>query len=283
MSGLWLWVGLAFGEVFLLLFVLLLVAWIRSRAQAQLDRKATTKLLTKAKQQKADRAQVFETFLKENLSLEGDRLKAQTLALQRAELTFIQRFADIYRKRDAAAAAQFTVHLEEAIAPYHQLTGTGASVAGDSADNSDELEALRLENTRLSEELSVTMDTMSRMLSEYSTMFSGGEAAPSAGGVMPEDEEVPEVVAQEGDTEEAMQVREAAQLDEEELDIGEEASASVADVTDVSSGDAVLASDTAGSVDNDSLMGVDDDELSELFDGDDVADLDDAEDDSVAI
>ena len=43
-----------------------------------------------------------------------------------------------------------------------------------------ELERLRKENARLSDELQITMETMSRMLNEYSSMFVGGEPDDAA-------------------------------------------------------------------------------------------------------
>jgi hypothetical protein len=49
-----------------------------------------------------------------------------------------------------------------------------------SGSDDEEVAKLKEENERLSEELRVTMDTMGRMLNEYSTMFSGGEAAQAA-------------------------------------------------------------------------------------------------------
>ena len=42
------------------------------------------------------------------------------------------------------------------------------------SDEHAEIERLKAENERLSEELRVTMDTMGRMLNEYSSMFAGG-------------------------------------------------------------------------------------------------------------
>jgi hypothetical protein len=74
-----------------------------------------------------------------------------------------------------------------ALAPYYELEGGGIVVAQEQADeDTSELENLRAENQRLSDELSVTMETMSRMLNEYSTMFTGGslgQPAPIAASV----------------------------------------------------------------------------------------------------
>lgn len=73
-------------------------------------------------------------------------------------------------------AARFDADLYAALEPYHALAGgMQAEQAPSQPGEADEtgLEALRQENERLSEELRITMETMSRMLNEYSTMFSG--------------------------------------------------------------------------------------------------------------
>ena len=62
-----------------------------------------------------------------------------------------------------------------ALGPYQQLEAYAEPLQGEHrAIDRAEIEALRAENLRLSEELTVTMETMSRMLSEYSTLFAGG-------------------------------------------------------------------------------------------------------------
>jgi hypothetical protein len=103
----------------------------------------------------------------------------------RAELRLLQRFARLYGKRDASKASLFDTDLEAAIQPYHALAIAGEPSAEAEAGevDSSELERLRAENNRLSDELRITMETMGRMLNEYSTMFAGEAPAggPAAG------------------------------------------------------------------------------------------------------
>lgn len=105
-------------------------------------------------------------------------------AMLLAETVLLQRFANIYIERDALAAAQFDSDVTAALAPYHELPGGGEAVAGEPGMvDPSELDALRAENKSLSDELSVTMGTISRMLNEYSSMFADGapgELAPVA-------------------------------------------------------------------------------------------------------
>jgi len=174
------------GELVLLLLALLVFAWMRNRAARRRDAKAVRVLAERVRQGKSERQATLQAFLASHHGLQGEALTAATTALYRAELGVLQQFAGIYRARDAAAAAQFDIRLAGAVAPYHELTaeaGTVTGAADGEAPDAAEMDTLRRENKRLSDELKITMETMSRMLNEYSTMFSGappGESPPIA-------------------------------------------------------------------------------------------------------
>jgi hypothetical protein len=174
------------GELLLLLLALLLVLWMRQRGQRRRDAKAVQVLVERVRQGASERKQALQAFLSRNQGLQGEALTAATTALWRAEVAVLQQFAGIYRDRDAAAAAQFDIRLSEAVAPYHEFEVNAQSAApapDGEAPDPDEVEDLRRENKRLSDELKITMETMSRMLNEYSTMFSGappGDSPPIA-------------------------------------------------------------------------------------------------------
>jgi hypothetical protein len=140
-------------------------------------------LIAKIKQGKAEREQTLTQFLSQQAGLSGAALEKAKVAMLRAELGFLQRLDGVYRKRDADALARFDAELFAAVEPYHGLEidvgGTIDAVDGEPADSA-ELEHLRKENKRLSDELTITMETMSRMLNEYSTMFAGADAGGTA-------------------------------------------------------------------------------------------------------
>lgn len=180
MNGTMLWMALAGAELMLVAFVFLLVSWIRHHSASRRDHKAIQQLVARARKGKADRGKTIASFLSEQMGLTGEDLEKMKVAMLREELRLIQGFADIYTRRDAGAAARFQLSVEAGVAPYHALNGAGTCGGPGNQVDSAELEALRRENTRLSEELAVTMDTMSRMLSEYSGMFAdSGEGTDS--------------------------------------------------------------------------------------------------------
>lgn len=185
MSQTMLWVAAALaGELVLLLLVLLTVSWLRTQATRRRDLKAMQALVGRIRNAQPQREAALAEFLGSNYGLEDEALSAATASLWGSELKMLQRFIGIYGSRDAAAAAKFDADLAVAIEPYQALGGA-VIVQEDRVDEPGvdpaELDALRAENKRLSDELRITMETMSRMLNEYSTMFSGApayEAAP---------------------------------------------------------------------------------------------------------
>jgi hypothetical protein len=163
------------AEIVLLLIVALSVAYLRNRAARRRDHAAIQALIARVRQERPQREQAIGQFLGTGLGYQDANLSENTTRLARAELHLLQRFAMLYRDRDADLAGRFDGDLNAMLDAYHALAAS--TVAGSAADaatpavDDAELEALRLENKRLSEELRITMETMSRMLNEYSTMF----------------------------------------------------------------------------------------------------------------
>lgn len=172
-------------EILLLLVVLLAVSFFRARARERRDLKAIKALVARAKKSKPEREKLLAQFLQQNMGLDGDALEKAKVAMLRAEMSLVQRFASVYHQREASAAARFDDDVFAVTSPYHALSGSAEHVEVPPPGHCEheEIELLRTENQRLSDELRTTIETMSRMLSEYSTMFSGeagGAAAPIA-------------------------------------------------------------------------------------------------------
>jgi hypothetical protein len=163
------------GELLLLLLILLTVSYLRNRTARRRDHEAIQALVARVRQAKPEREQAIEQFLSRGMGLTGETLTEVKVGMLRAELVLLQRFAGIYKKRDTAAAGRFDGDLYAALAPYHALTAGGVVIEQgvEDAPATAELEFLRSENARMAEELRITMETMSRMLNEYSAMFAG--------------------------------------------------------------------------------------------------------------
>lgn len=211
-TTMWIMLGALVGELLLLLFVALVVSYLRNRGQRRRDLKAVKALIARIKQGRGEREQAIEQFLAQGMGLSDHALQKAKVATLRGELALLQRIAGVYRLRESAALARIDDDLYAAVEPYHALSGDGSAAQpeaqgdGESID-AGELDMLRKENQRLSDELSITMETMSRMLNEYSNMFAGGEtddAAPisakaAAADIADEDDGPVEVMSPEED------------------------------------------------------------------------------------
>ena len=178
----WWMVAAIVGELVLLLLVFLGISWFRNRAARKRDLKAMAILATRIRKSKSARAATLKGFVTEKLDLAEDRQRSLVAALSRAELVLLQEFLATYRDRDATSAAKFDHAVYAALANYQQLSARVETTKDGSVSSTEvagvdtaELAALRKENQRLADELTITMETMSRMLNEYSTMFSGGQ------------------------------------------------------------------------------------------------------------
>lgn len=170
-------------EALLLLLLFLSVSWFRHRAVRRRDAQAAKDLVARVRQRTGEREAAIARFLEQGVGLSGTALDQARSQLLGAELAVLQRFADTCRQRAASAAERLDYDMMALVEHYHALSTAGARSATDCAGDQRQLEALREENRRLSEELQVGMETMSRMLKEYSTMFaaaSAPELAPAA-------------------------------------------------------------------------------------------------------
>ena len=165
-------------ELLLLLLVFLSVSWFRSRAMRRRDLRAMRTLIARVRQEAPEREKAIGRYLEQGMGFSGEALDQTRASLLSAERVLLQRFASVYGQRAAVAAARFDGDLFAALEPYH-AAGAGGALAPATQGNADgvQLDALQQENRRLSEELQVSMESMSRMLKEYSTMFAAGPSS----------------------------------------------------------------------------------------------------------
>lgn len=185
MDSQWLWVLLGVGELLSVLVLLLLVSWFRNQAARRRDKRAISALVAGTRKGKEARLAEISAFLSGQFGMRDEALGLAVRTVYKAEVGLIQAFASTYLQRDAQSAANFRGKIEAGNEPYWALSGeagaaseSASSDATEATDTNDdvpaddgEIKRLQGENVRLSEELRVTMDTMSRMLTEYSTIF----------------------------------------------------------------------------------------------------------------
>jgi hypothetical protein len=166
------------AEVALVLFVVLLVLGLYLWWRKRRDYAAAKRLIANVKQAMPQRDAEMQAILGEGYGYAGDRLAGVIAALRKGEMAVYKALLRAYLKRDRHFLTQWHRIFEHAVAPYRSLeVPKGQQKAGTQASEIDnrELEALRKKNQELTDELRVTMDTMGRVLGEYSGMFSREE------------------------------------------------------------------------------------------------------------
>ncbi|MEW8218119.1 MAG: hypothetical protein AB2733_09105 [Candidatus Thiodiazotropha taylori] len=159
--------GLVILSGLLLLFTLL---------RKQRIRKAAHHLAERVQADKEKRTERLKKLLAEQYQLQSPQLDQTLHGIVQTEMTLYQNMLNGFLKDDQVYLQQIDVDVENLVLAYQALAGNVSGAGGSDDVSSDEVEALKAENERLAEELKVTMDTMGRMLNEYSTMFADGDS-----------------------------------------------------------------------------------------------------------
>lgn len=172
---------LVFGELFLVSVVVVCVVVYLMVAKQRRDRAAMQTLVARIKEDSGRREQETRKIMEERYGFAGAELEEVVKKIVRQERVFYQVLLDVYLKRNTDALQNLSVDYEGSVETYRtlEIPRRGAAVADSDEESVDSQEVMLLkeENLRLVEELQITMDTMGRMLSEYSLMFSGGADA----------------------------------------------------------------------------------------------------------
>ncbi len=167
-----------FGELLIgmiILSVILLGMLVTRRGKIH---KAAQHLVERIQSDKVARVKRLRNRLADDYLYEGEKLEQAVHDLTQVEMRLYQNVINSYLKQDVVEFQQTDVDVENLVIAYQGLDLPDAGAAQEDGEGINdahaEIERLKDENSRLSDELKVTMDTMGRMLNEYSSMFAGG-------------------------------------------------------------------------------------------------------------
>ncbi len=192
-------------ELTAVMMVICLLLAVRAFLRRRKEWSTANKLVANLKEEQDARRQEIRSLLASKYGYHGDKLDEKAAAISRAEWRFYQTLINIYLKRDAESVVSLHRAFAEATDPYYRLEVLAAPAAEpakpppeaqkesspevpkpaaavqmnimdgvEALDDFAEMQHLREENERLSEELQITMGTISRMLSEYSSIVGRG-------------------------------------------------------------------------------------------------------------
>ena len=157
-------------EALVVTTLIALVLIVLSVVRKSRDRKAAAVIIQKIKEDEARRTAETKKIMLHKFGFEDGDAEKLAVRTDRAERVFYQSIINMYLQRESSALEGLNITFETAVETYRTLEPPGGG-SGGSIDESQEMTKLRAENKRLSEEIGVTMQTMGRMLSEYSAMF----------------------------------------------------------------------------------------------------------------
>jgi hypothetical protein len=170
----WLLIG---GELLLVLAVALAALLIMGARRRRQDRASALKLIQSTKEREAQRKEETSQWLQQKFGLSGEALERALHDMLKAEKLLIQRVVNLYVKRDRISLHELNIDVEAVGDPYRKLEISDAPVA---AAGEESAAASDGENENLKQELQITMETMSRMLGEYASMFGSSQAQGAA-------------------------------------------------------------------------------------------------------
>jgi len=163
-------------ELVLLLLAVDVVVIVRFIIRRRREKASIERLVALVKQDAERRQQETHNLLEKKYNYSDEKLEKTTKKIMREEKRIYQILANLFTTRDNVAIENLSIAFEEAVEPYRTLEVPKIVEAddaeGEGEDNSTELKRLKEQNQELSDELKVTMNTISRMLHEYSNIFS---------------------------------------------------------------------------------------------------------------
>ena len=183
--------------LFLLLVELLLVTTalavtvlVVTLSRKKKDKQAARTLVGRIKEDLPRRKEETQGVLVSRYGLDEDAAKELSTQIDRGERAFYQMMINTYLKRDRLVLENLNVEFEGSVEPYRSLEVKGlakvkevapepeaealstAAAVSDGGGDSAECERLKVENTRLSQELRITMETI------LAVMKNSGRGAP---------------------------------------------------------------------------------------------------------
>ena len=209
------------GEVTFLMAGALIFIGVSSVVKKRKGRKYISEMFSSITSDRDNRKQQLRDALTA-YGLEGENLENKITEIDKEEQQLYKRIAHMYHKRSDVMLSNLPIAIEASTKPYLELNLTAvASEGADSDVDSEDYQALQKQNQQLQDELAVSMETIGRMLSEYSSMFNTEDDADLDKNKIMEAFEIKEGDLEDGVDEEADQ-EEIEEIEDLDIDSGEE-------------------------------------------------------------
>ncbi|MCF6281567.1 MAG: hypothetical protein L3J28_05020 [Candidatus Polarisedimenticolaceae bacterium] len=163
---------MAMGEVLLVLLIIIVVMVVLAMKRNAKDQAAAEALIKQLKKDRSARDEKVRCMLNGKYHYEDSVLDSTVRKFSKSERHFYQRFIKIYLNRDHEKLSKLATDFDAVTDPFFNLELPASTSNKEQAPaENNEFARLKEANDKLKEELSVSMSTLGRMLSEYANVL----------------------------------------------------------------------------------------------------------------
>lgn len=161
-------------EATLALFVLILVLFLIQKSKSKGEYAASVKVINKLQSAEKTKEKKLTDLFSAHCELGSEAVNDLLGEVKAGERALLQKIIRIYLNKDAKVLSQIDKQVDKLSEPYCKaLAHSSGGNAEKDKQFEDKLEKLALENKRLSEQLTIAMNTMDEISAEYTRVFSG--------------------------------------------------------------------------------------------------------------
>jgi len=164
------------AEALAALFLFVLVFMFFAKRKKSNGEVSASDLIDKVEVTEHLKVKNLQKLIQDNCSIEPDVLDALLKEITSNERILYQQIIQLFLKKDSDVLNNIDEHIDNLSEPFCKLlihSSSNEMESGKSAAVEDKLQRLMQENSRLSEQLSVAMNTMDEISAEYTRVFSG--------------------------------------------------------------------------------------------------------------
>jgi len=164
------------AEALAALFLFVLVFMFFAKRKKSNGEVSASDLIDKVEVTEHLKVKNLQKLIQDNCSIEPDVLDALLKEITSNERILYQQIIQLFLKKDSDVLNNIDEHIDNLSEPFCKLlihSSSNEMESGKSAVVEDKLQRLMQENSRLSEQLSVAMNTMDEISAEYTRVFSG--------------------------------------------------------------------------------------------------------------
>jgi len=165
-------------EALVALVLLVIVFFIFSRGKRAKGQSAVNELINKFEDTENIKAKKLKSLISDNCTVEADLLQALIKEMNESEKVLYQKIVQLFLNRDVELLKDIDEHIDNLSEPYCKLlihSSSSPIESGKMDAIDDKVNRLSKENGRLSEQLSVAMNTMDEISAEYTRVYSGSQ------------------------------------------------------------------------------------------------------------